>query len=72
MSKRIFIIHRVALVFFLSSLGLSVVNEALWKSKIPSDIVGYLVFASLGFYLGFHICLDEVKRMQKKGNEDRK
>jgi hypothetical protein len=68
MSKRLIIFHRVALVFFLFSLGLYIVNDAFLKKKIPLELIGYMVFLSLGIYVGFHLCLDEVKRMNKKKN----
>jgi hypothetical protein len=45
------------------------VNDALLKKKIPTDLIGYLVFLSLGLYVGFHVCQDEVKRIANgKGN----
>jgi hypothetical protein len=66
MYKRINIIHRLAVGFFLFSIGLYIVNDAFLKNKIPLDIIGYLTFLSLGFYAGFHVCLDEIKRVEKK------
>ncbi len=69
MYKRITIIHRIALCFFLFSLALDVVNDAFLKNKMPREIIGYLIFLTLGFYVGFHICLDEVKRMEKKESD---
>jgi hypothetical protein len=66
MYKRINTIHRLALGFLTFSLGLYIVNDLFLKKKIPLDIIGYLVFSSLAFYAGFHVCLAEVKRMNKK------
>ena len=63
MSKRIFLFHRIAAVFFLFSLGLCVITGSFLKSRIPIEIVGYLVFLSLGLYVGFQVCLGEIKRM---------
>lgn len=65
MYKRINIIHGLALGYLGFSLGLYIVNDVFLK-KIPLEIIGYLVFSSIGFYAGFHICLDEVKRVKKK------
>jgi hypothetical protein len=63
MSKRIFLFHRIAAVFFLFSLGFCVITGSFLKSRIPIEIVGYLVFLSLGLYVGFQVCLGEIKRM---------
>jgi len=69
MSKRLILFHRITLLFFIFSFGLYFVNDALLKKKIPTDLIGYLVFLSLGLYVGFHVCQDEVKRMANgKGN----
>jgi hypothetical protein len=65
MYKRINIIHRLALGFLGFSLGLYIVNDAFLKKKIPLEIIGYLVFLSLGFYVGFHVCLGEIKRIKR-------
>jgi hypothetical protein len=66
MYKRINILHRIFLSFFIFSLGLYVVNDSILRKWIPIEIVGYIVFLSLGIYVGFHVCLDELKRMNKK------
>jgi len=65
MYKRINSIHRLSVGFFLFSIALYIVNDAFLKKKIPLDVVGYLVFLSLGFYVGFHVCLSEIKRMKR-------
>jgi len=58
--------HKVALFLFLFSIGLFILNGTFLKKKIPIELVGYLVFLSLGLYVGFHFCLDEVKRMMNR------
>jgi hypothetical protein len=66
MYKRINILHRIFLSFFLLSLGVFIVNDSILKKRIPIEIVGYIFFLSLGIYVGFHVCLDELKRMNRK------
>jgi hypothetical protein len=65
--------HRIGLVLCIFSLGLYIINDALLKSKMPTDLIGYLVFLSLGLYVGFHACLQEMKRLtnDKKRDENR-
>jgi hypothetical protein len=60
MSQRIFILHKIAAILFLASLGLYIINESFLNSRIPIEIIGYLVFLSLGLYVGFHVCLGEI------------
>lgn len=62
MHKRINIIRKLASAFFMFSLGLYIVNDALLKKRIPLEIIGYVVFLSVGFYIGFHLALSEVER----------
>lgn len=59
---RIVIIHRWALAFLCSSLGLYLINDGFLHKKIPLEIIGYILFLSIGFYVGFHVCLSEIKR----------
>ncbi len=66
MSKRLSILHKVALSVFLFRLGLYFLNETFLKIKIPGQLIGYLIFLSLGFYVGFHLCLSELRRSNRK------
>ena len=66
MNNRFRLYHRIALCLFIFSFGLYILNDTLLKKKIPIELIGYLVFLSLGLYVGFHVCLDEVKRMSNK------
>ena len=66
MHKRIIIIHRLAEISFSSSIALYLINDTLLKKKIPLEIVGYILFLNLGFYVGFHLALREVERERKK------
>ena len=68
MNKRLTIYHRVSLFFFLFSIGLYIINDAFLKCKVHVEVVGYLLFLSLGIYIGFHVCLDEMKRLTKKND----
>jgi len=65
MPNRYFIFHRIFLFFFGFNIVFYIVNDAFLK-KIPLEIVGYSFFLSLGLYVGFHVCLGEVKRRAKK------
>lgn len=49
--------------FFIISIILDVVNNRLLNSFIPTEIVGYLFWLSLGLYLGFKLCKYEFTRV---------
>ena len=53
-------------VFFIVNLFLDVVNDKLFGSAIPGEIIGYLFWFSLGLFLGFKLCKYEYRRMLMK------
>ena len=65
MWNRINLYHKIFLFFFLFCLLITFFNEVFLKTMIPKEILGYLVFLSLGNYIGFHLCLSEFKRIKK-------
>ena len=58
--------------FFLVNIFLDVINKRALNSAIPSEIVGYLFWLSLGLFLGFELCKYEYSRALKKHSEDQK
>lgn len=76
--KRFNFYEKFFAAFFIINLFLDVLNRKLLNSSIPSEIVGYLFWLSLGLYLGFQLCKYEYKRVwnkmqaQQKQGKDKK
>ena len=58
--------------FFMLNIFLDVINKKLLGSAIPTEIVSYLFWLSLGLYLGFRLCKYEYGNAIKKNEEQRK
>ena len=56
--------------FFMVNLFLDVINKKLLGSVIPTEIVGYLFWLSLGLYLGFRLCRYEYSRTLKEHSKE--
>lgn len=59
-------------VFFIINLFLDILNEKVFGSAIPSEIVSYLFWLSLGLYLGFQLCKYEYSQTLRKHSEEQK
>ena len=59
-------------IFFMLNIFLDVLNKMLLSSAIPSEVVGYSFWLSLGLYLGFRLCKYEYGRMLKKQADEQK
>lgn len=59
-------------VFFMINLFLDILNKNLLNSAIPSEIVGYLFWLSLGLFLGFKLCKYEYSHTLRKHSEEQK
>lgn len=59
-------------VFFVINLFFDVINKKILYSAIPSEIVSYLFWLSLGLFLGFRLCKHEYSNVIKKHEEERK
>lgn len=57
-------------VFFMINLFLDILNKSVLNSVIPSEIVGYLFWLSLGLFGGFKLCKYEYSRSLKKHSEE--
>jgi len=68
--KRFTLFDKGLAVFFMINLFLDVINKRVLNSAIPSEIVGYLFWLSLGLFLGFKLCKYEYSRTLKKHSED--
>lgn len=69
----IFKICEVAITIFLAiNLPFYVYNNNLIVSIIPVEFAGYLVWLSLGLYLGFQICKGAYRKSLKRKLEDQK
>jgi len=70
--KRFSFYDKGLVVFFMINLFLDVINKKILYSTIPSEIVGYLFWLSLGLFLGFKLCKYEysrtLKNIQQNGN----
>jgi hypothetical protein len=70
--KRFNIYQQCLAVFFIVALFLDVINKKLLGSTIPTEIVSYLFWLSLGLYLGFRLCKYEYSNAIKKHEEQQK
>lgn len=61
--------EKVVLAFLGIGMFSDVINKELLQSKIPSEIIGYLFWLSLGLYLGFILCKHEYMRALKLYHE---
>lgn len=57
-------------LFFMINLFLDILNKNLLNSAIPSEIVGYLFWLSLGLFLGFKLCKYEYSQTLRKQSEE--
>jgi hypothetical protein len=57
-------------VFFMINLFLDILNKKTLNSEIPSEIVGYLFWLSLGLFLGFKLCKYEYNQTLRKHLEE--
>jgi hypothetical protein len=57
-------------LFFIFNIVFDVVNEKLLYSIVPSEILTYFFWLSLGLYLGFRLCKYEFKRIWDKINKN--
>jgi len=64
--NRFVIIEKIIAMFFISNLFLDVLNNKILNSIIPTKIIGFLFFLSLGLFLGFKLCKYEYGRTLKK------
>ncbi len=63
--KRFSFYDKLLALFLMINIFLDVINTELLNSAIPSEIVGYLFWLSLGLYLGFSLCKYEYSRTLK-------
>lgn len=68
MWKRLKIYQWIIMANFAFNLVFYTLNEDFLNYIVPKDIAGYLFWLSLGLYLGFIICKNEIKRVYKKQN----
>ena len=52
--------------FFMINIFLDVINEKFLDLAIPTEVVSYLYWLSLGLYLGFRFCKYEYSNAIKK------
>ena len=64
MVKRLSLYSKISIYFFASSIAFYVFNEAILKYKVPLEIVGYLIFFSLGLFIGTQCCIDVIRRKE--------
>ncbi|RCH54764.1 hypothetical protein DJ568_09765 [Mucilaginibacter hurinus] len=67
--KRFSLYDKGITIFFMINLFLDVINQKVLHSSIPSEIVGYLFWLSLGLVLGFKLCKYEYSRTLRKYSE---
>ncbi len=63
--KRFGMYETILLIFFGIGLFSEAINKELLHFMIPSKIVGYVFWLSLGLYLGFSLCKNEYSRARK-------
>ena len=68
--KRFNLYQQCLAVFFIINLFLDIINKKILNSAIPSEIVGYLFWLSLGLFLGFKLCKYEYSRTLRKHSEE--
>lgn len=64
--KRFNIYQQGLALFFIVSLVFDIINKKLLESRVPTEIVGYMFWLSLGLFLGFRLCKYEYIRVWNK------
>lgn len=59
-------------LFFVINLFLDVINNKILNSAIPSEIVDYMFWLSLGLFLGFMLCKYEYRQSLRKHSDEQK
>ncbi len=62
MNRNLQLYSKIAIVLLVSSISLWMLNDLILNMKIPIEIIGYIVFFSLGIFIGVHCCIDAIKR----------
>ena len=52
--------------FFMINIVFDIINKKLLESRVPTEIVGYMFWLSLGLFLGFRLCKYEYIRVWNK------
>jgi hypothetical protein len=68
--KRFNIFQQLLAVFFIIGLFLDSINIKVFNSAIPSEIVDYFFWLSLGLFLGFRICKYEYNQALRKQSRE--
>jgi uncharacterized membrane protein len=66
MRSRVILIQKVIAIFFVLNFILAVLNTTIFKGFIPFDITAYFFFLSLGIFIGFNVCLNEINKWQQE------
>lgn len=67
--KRFAFYEKGVTIFFILNLFFDLINKKLLDYRIPSDIVGYLFWLSLGLFLGFRLCKFEYSNILRRHSE---
>ncbi len=66
MRNRVILIQKVIAIFFVLNFVLAVLNTTSFKGIMPFDISAYFFFLSLGIFIGFNVCLNEINKWQQE------
>ena len=61
-NRRLRVYQKIITYFFIFNIIFYIINDAFFRNAIPLEIIGYMFFLSLGIYIGFHVCIHEIKR----------
>ena len=61
MVTRFTLYSQISIYFFALSVAFYLFNDAVLKYKVPLEIVGYLIFFSLGIFIGTQCCIDVIR-----------
>ena len=68
MVKRLNLYSRISSLLFVASILFYVLNDAIFESRVPLEIVGYIIFFSLGAFVGVQCCIDLLKKSKKESS----
>ena len=65
MYKRLIIYQKISIYLFAANMGFYILNDSILKKAVPTEIVGYSLFLSLGLFIGVNICIDVLRKESK-------